>query len=92
MKIRQMILKNWMNFQKLDTGLLRDRMFVIGPNASGKSNLLDALRFLRDVALPSGFKPSGGGLQKAVGDRGGLSKLRCVNARQDTEVLLEVHL
>ena len=92
MKIRRLNLKNWMNFQKLDTGFLRDRMFVIGPNASGKSNLLDALRFLRDLALPSGVKPSGGGLQKAVGDRGGLSKLRCVNARQDTEVLFEVHL
>jgi len=92
MKIRHLSLKNWMNYQKLDSGELRDRMFVIGPNASGKSNLLDALRFLRDVALPAGVKPSGGGLQKAVKDRGGLSKLRCVNARQDTEVLLEVRL
>jgi len=92
MKIHHLNLKNWMNFQRLDMGFLRDRMFVIGPNASGKSNLLDALRFLRDVALPSGVRPSGGGLQKAVGDRGGLSKLRCVNARKDTEVLLEVSL
>lgn len=92
MKIRHLSLKNWMNYQKLETGELRDRMFVIGPNASGKSNLLDALRFLRDVALPAGVKPSGGGLQKAVKDRGGLSKLRCVNARQDTEVLIEVTL
>jgi predicted ATPase len=92
MKIRDLTLKNWMNYQKLDVQNLRDRMFIIGPNASGKSNLLDALRFLRDLALPAGVKPSGGGLQKAVGDRGGLSKLRCVNARQDTEVLLEVVL
>ena len=81
-----------MNFQKLETGVLRDRMFVIGPNASGKSNLLDALRFLRDVALPAGVKPAGGGLQKAVRDRGGLSKLRCVNARQDNQVWLKVTL
>ncbi len=81
-----------MNYQKLETGNLLDRMFVIGPNASGKSNLLDALRFLRDVALPAGMKPSGGGLQKAVRDRGGLSKLRCVNARQDNQVWLEVIL
>jgi predicted ATPase len=92
MKIRNLNLKNWMNYQKFDADFLHDRMFIIGPNASGKSNLLDALRFLRDVALPSGVKPSGGGLQKAVGDRGGLSKLRCVNARQDNEVLLEVSL
>lgn len=93
MKIRQLNLKNWMNYQKLETGDLLDRMFVIGPNASGKSNLLDALRFLRDVALPAGMKPSGGGLQKAVGgSRGGLSKIRCVNARQDNEVSMEVIL
>ncbi len=92
MKIRHLNLKNWMNYQKLETGELRDRMFIIGPNASGKSNLLDALRFLRDVALPAGRKPSGGGLQKAVRDRGGLPKLRCVNARQDNVVWLEVKL
>lgn len=90
MKIRQIRLKNWMNFKSLETAELSDRVFLIGPNASGKSNLLDALRFLRDVALPSGVKPSGGGLQKAVNDRGGLSKLRCLNAKQDTEVMLEV--
>jgi len=92
MKLRKLTLKNWMNYQSLDSGKLRDRMFIIGSNASGKSNLLDALRFLRDVALPAGDRPSGGGLQKAVKDRGGLAKLRCVNARQDTEVLLEVLL
>lgn len=92
MKIRRLKLKNWMNYQRFETDALRDRMFLIGPNASGKSNLLDALRFLRDVALPAAVRPSGGGLQKAVGDRGGLSRLRCLNAKQDTEVLLEVEL
>lgn len=92
MKIRRLALKNWMNFKTLDKTALRERMFIIGPNACGKSNLLDALRFLRDVARPAGFKPSGGGLQKAVTDRGGLSKLRCLNAKQDTEVLIETIL
>jgi len=92
MKIRRLALKNWMNYQHLETKELRDRMFVIGPNASGKSNLLDSLRFLRDVALAAGVKPSGGGLQKAVNDRGGLSKVRCLNAKNDNEVLFEVGL
>jgi AAA15 family ATPase/GTPase len=70
MKIRKLHLKNWLNFKSLEIPEFRDRMFIIGPNAAGKSNLLDAIRFLRDVALPAGVKPSGGGLQKAVHDRG----------------------
>jgi hypothetical protein len=45
------------------------------------------LRFLRDVA-----KPKGGGLQRAVEARGGLTKLRCLLARRDTEVMVEVEL
>jgi predicted ATPase len=94
MRITRIQLKNWLNFQKLDTGALGDRVFIIGPNAAGKSNLLESLRFLRDVALPAGKKPQGGGLQNAVttDTRGGLSKLRCLNAKKDTEVRLQIDL
>lgn len=86
MLITKLKLKNWRNFRKVEANF-RERVYVIGPNASGKSNLLDVLRFLRDVA-----KPEGGGLQRAVKDRGGLTKLRCLLARKDTEVLIEVEL
>jgi len=93
MRITRIELKNWLNYQKLESGALAERVFIIGPNASGKSNLLDALRFLRDVALPAGKKPQGGGLQNAVAEtRGGLAKVRCLNARNDTEVRLTIHL
>jgi predicted ATPase len=92
MKVRRLTLKNWMNFRNLNPVDLGDRVFVIGPNASGKSNFLDALRFLRDIARPSGVKPSGGGLQKAVTDRGQLSRLRCLNARKNPEVFIEAEL
>ena len=94
MRITRIQLKNWLNFQKLDTGALGERVFIIGPNAAGKSNLLESLRFLRDVALPAGKKPQGGGLQNAVttDTRGGLSKLRCLNAKKDTEVRLQIDL
>ena len=68
------MLNNWRNFKQADFDL-RDRMFVIGPNASGKSNLLDALRFLRQVASP------GGGFQDAVRTRGGMARVRCLAAR-----------
>lgn len=86
MLITRLKLKNWRNFKNVDV-MLRERVYVIGPNASGKSNLLDVLRFLRDVA-----KPEGGGLQKAVKDRGGITKLRCLLARRDPEVSIEVDL
>lgn len=86
MLITRLHLKNWRNFKQMDVPL-RERVFVIGPNASGKSNLLDVMRFLRDVA-----KPKGGGLQRAVETRGGLTKLRCLMARSDPEVLIQVEL
>ncbi|WP_309232626.1 AAA family ATPase [Cylindrospermum sp. FACHB-282] len=65
---------------------LGDRVFVVGPNACGKSNFLDVFRFLRDIAKP------GGGLQKAVSERGGVSKIRCLSARRYPVIEIEVHL
>lgn len=86
MLISKLKLQNWRNFKKIEVDL-RERVFVIGPNASGKSNLLDVFRFLRDVA-----QSKGGGLQRAVASRGGMTKLRCLLARRDPEVLIEVEL
>lgn len=85
MIISRTILKNWRNFRSVDVRMGR-RVFLVGPNASGKSNFLDVFRFLRDIAKP------GGGLQKAVSDRGGISKIRCLAARKDPQVEIEVHL
>ena len=79
-------LKNWRNFQALDVPL-RNVTYVLGPNTSGKSNLLDALRFLRDVS-----KRQGGGLQAAIAERGGISKVRCLHARRDPEVEIDIAL
>ncbi len=86
MIINRLIVKNWRNFQHIDVPL-RERQFIVGPNASGKSNLLDIFRFLRDIA-----KAEGGGLQKAVSDRGGVSKIRCLSAGQAPEVSIEIHI
>jgi predicted ATPase len=85
MNITFMKLKNWRNFREAEIHLAQCS-YVIGPNAAGKSNLLDVFRFLRDVC-----KPAGGGLQKAVEDRGGITKLRCLHARRDPEVRIELH-
>ena len=86
MIINRLIAKNWRNFQQINVPL-RERQFIVGPNASGKSNLLDIFRFLRDIV-----KTDGGGFQKAVKDRGGVSKIRCLSARQDPEVTVEIHI
>lgn len=85
MIISRLVLKNWRNFREFDVSF-RDRVIIIGPNASGKSNLLDAIRFLRDIAHP------GGGLQHAIATRGGLSKVRCLAARREPDVGIEVEL
>lgn len=85
MMISKLRLGNWFNFKAVDVQL-GSRAFLVGPNAAGKSNMLDAFRFLRDVALP------GGGLQKAVADRGGISKIRCLSAREKSEVEVDVTL
>jgi predicted ATPase len=85
MIVSRLVLKNWRNFRTFDVQLA-ERVFIVGPNASGKSNLLDALRFVRDVAKP------GGGLQQAIFQRGGLSKIRCLAARREPDVELEIEL
>lgn len=86
MLITRIALKNWRNFAHIDVNI-RETVYLIGPNASGKSNLLDALRFLRDVA-----SPWGGGLQKAIASRQGMSKLRSLMARSNPEVEIYVEL
>ena len=49
MKLTHIALTNWRNFAHIEFDLA-SRLFVVGPNSSGKTNLLAALRFLSDVA------------------------------------------
>ena len=83
MIITRIQLKNWKNFSDVDA-VCGKRVFLIGPNASGKSNFLDALRFLRDVAQD--------GLQKAVSTRGGMKAVRYLCARNSSDVSLIVKI
>jgi predicted ATPase len=76
-------LTNWKNFKSTDVRL-GTRVFVIGPNASGKSNLLDVFRFLRDVAAES--------LRAAVKHRSGVSSIRCLSAARNNRVTIDVEL
>lgn len=81
--LTRLALSNWRNFKEIEVAL-GHRAFVVGPNASGKSNLLDAFRFLRDIARP------GGSLAQAVADRRGLKHVRSLHAGNDSRVVIEV--
>ena len=76
-------LENWRNFGRVDVELA-DRVFLVGPNASGKSNFLDAFRFLHDIASS--------GLQSAVRSRRDISRLRNLSAPENADVVLSVTL
>lgn len=83
MRFTRLKLENWRNFRSVDIELRR-RVFLVGPNAAGKSNLLDVFRFLHDVADPEG------GLPRAVLQRGGVSQIRSLFARRNPNVAIEV--
>lgn len=86
MVITKLEARNWRNFRKVTVDF-KERMFFVGPNASGKSNLLDIFRFLHDIA-----KQKGGGLQQAVSERGGISKIRCLATRQSSDIVIGIEL
>ncbi len=77
---------NWRNFQQIDVPL-SERQFIVGPNASGKSNFLDIFRFLQDIT-----KNKGGGLQEAVAERGGVPTIRNLTAEQAADITVEISL
>lgn len=87
MRITHVTAHNWRNFKSVDFAV-QNRLFVVGPNASGKSNLLDLFRFLGDIASP------GGGLAAAISKRGGLSKVRSLFARswKGGRLIVDLHL
>ena len=85
LEFRSIRLDNWMNFAHAEVAI-QDRIFLVGPNASGKSNFLDAFRFLKDLAS------SGGGLQEAIRKRGGMDTLRSLAAPWTPTVTIRVEL
>jgi len=86
MRFTRLKLTNWRNFKNVDVAL-QQRVFIMGPNAAGKSNLLDAFRFLRDIAQEQG------GLKFAVDQqRSGFSAIRSLHATANPDVEIHVHV
>ncbi|HSW50722.1 MAG TPA: AAA family ATPase, partial [Bryobacteraceae bacterium] len=85
LRFTHLLARNWRNFLKADADL-GARVFLAGPNASGKSGFLDVFGFLQDLVSP------GLGFQEAVSKRGGVRMLRCLATRQESDVALVVHV
>src|SRR5215469_9690024 len=85
LRITHLHVENWRNFLKIDAPIER-RVFLVGPNASGKSNFLDVFRFLHDIVS------IGGGFRDAVRRRGGVSRLRCLAARRYPDIVIKIKL
>ncbi len=87
LRITRLKVVNWRNFRDAEVALA-DRAFFVGPNASGKSNLLDAIRFLRDIV-----KPIGGGLATAIAQREGIGRLRTLHQKgKNSDVGIEIDI
>jgi predicted ATPase len=84
-RFTQVHLSNWRNFSRVSADLQK-RVFLVGPNASGKSNFLDCFKFLHDIVSV------GGGFQEAVRRRHGVSSLRCYAARRYPDIGIQVSL
>lgn len=85
MRFTRLHLENWRNFRHIDVAL-QQRMFLVGANATGKSNVLDVFRFLRDIVRV------GGGFEQAVNDREGVPRLRNIFADMGDNVVIDVSL
>lgn len=85
LRFTSLTLSNWRNFTSADVPL-QLRVFLVGPNAAGKSNFLDSFRFLSDIVTV------GGGFEAAVARRGGVSMLRSFAARRYPAIKVHVTL
>lgn len=85
LRFTHITLSNWRNFARLDVPL-QQRMFLVGPNASGKSNFLDCFRFLAETVSV------GGGFEAAVSRRGGVKMIRSLAARRYPAISVRVQL
>ncbi len=83
MAIKRIRLKNFKNFRD-ETIELGSMNVLVGTNASGKSNFLDALRFLRDIQED--------GLENAISLRAGMEHIMNMSASEDENLRIELEL
>src|SRR5438874_619147 len=81
--LRRVKLRNYKSIPFCDV-TLGPLTVLVGHNGSGKSNFLDALSFLHDCLYWS--------FDRAIGERGGFSKLRYLGAAESETITIEIEL
>lgn len=81
--IKRLVVKNYRSLGEIDIALQPLTVFV-GKNGTGKSNLIDVLRFVRDT-LKDGFT-------EALDKRGGVNAIRCWFADKSEEIGIDITL
>jgi len=79
--IKRLIVENYKSIETLDVEFGRVTAFV-GSNSSGKSNIVDALRFLRDAVRL--------GLDRAISDRHGIDSIRRWSPKKPYQIKISV--
>lgn len=83
MLIKKIKVSNFKSFGELDIELGRFSV-LIGANASGKSNFLTILKFLKDIAES--------GLNNAISMQGGVDYIRNINVGASENLSVELHI
>lgn len=81
--ITRLIVEHYRSIGQLDVQLGNTSIFV-GPNATGKSNIIDSIRLLKDAMT--------NGLDRAISDRQGIDTIRQWSPTRPYHVTLEIEL
>ncbi len=93
LRFTSITLKNWRNFADMTVALPR-LAYLVGANGSGKSNFLDAIRFLHDLgAVGGGLRAAVGGIEyTGIYNRGGMMNLRHLPASPEASVTISAEI
>ncbi len=81
MLIKKIVLKNFKNFESLELDF-KNINIIVGANASGKSNFIQAIRFLRDIQKY--------GIENAISLQGGLEYLQNIQLKAQENTIISI--
>lgn len=80
--LKSIRLRNWRSLRDVSVENLTPITVLIGSNSAGKTNLIDALYFLRECTLEGTFQP--------IQRRGGMEKIHTVGVSSDEQTEVEI--